>query len=74
MSIQIPRTPCVLTEYGVTRFPVAIRKRSGLKSRCAVCEREVTDGNVVGVIRKNGPNLLLHEACTPAEVFEGAKG
>ena len=74
MSIQIPRTPFILTEFAVIRFPVAIRVLGGFETRCSACDREVTDGNVVAVIRPGSPRLLLHEACTPAEVFEGAKG
>lgn len=73
MSIQIPRKPYVLTEFGVIRFPVEVRKRSGLEIRCGVCAELITEGNVVAVIRNDGPNLLLHEACAPAEVLKKAK-
>ena len=73
MSIQIPRTPFVLTKFGVTCFPVEIRKRGGFETRCSACDQEVTDGNVVAVIRPGSPRLLLHPACTPAEVLKKAK-
>ena len=72
MSIQIPRKPYVLTEYGAVWLPV--RRRRGLQSLCAVCGHEITEGYVVGVIPHTDlPNFLLHEACTPAEVLKKAK-
>ena len=74
MSIQIPRKPYVLTEYGAVWFPVAVRREYHLQSRCAVCEHEITEGYAVGVIPHTDlPNFLLHEACAPAEVLKKAK-
>ena len=45
------------------RLPMAGRVRQGMKTRCDVCGKDITDEFFIGGFKEGHRNLLLHEAC-----------
>jgi hypothetical protein len=69
MQVRKPTTR--LTDIGrldaTLRLPTAGRIQKGMKTTCARCGKAITDPTFIAGFKAGHHNLMLHEACMPAD-------
>jgi hypothetical protein len=65
--VQVPQMLDIGRLDATLRLPMALRKQHGMRTVCDACGKPIQEDYFIGGFKKGSRNLLLHEACLPAD-------